>query len=415
MKKCIVVGGGAAGMMAAIKAAEAGAEVTLFEKNEKLGKKIYITGKGRCNVTNDCEPDNFFANVVSNPKFMYSAYYSFDQTRVMELIEENGCALKVERGNRVFPVSDHSSDIIKALARALESKKVKIFLNKEISKLIVEDGVAKGVADSKGKEYFSDEVIICTGGMSYATTGSTGDGYRFAKESGHSIVELKPALVPFTVKESWPLSLQGLALKNVSVILKSGKKKIYEGFGELLFTHFGISGPLILSASSYYAKKYFDREVELFIDCKPALTEEQLNKRLLRDFADRQNKQLKNALDGLLPSKMIPVIIELSGIDAKTYIHDLTKEQRQILISLVKNLPLTVTGTRNFNEAIITQGGIQLKEINPSTMESKLVSHLYFAGEVLDVDALTGGYNLQVAWSTGALAGQSAVEEYINS
>ena len=412
-KKCIVIGGGAAGMMAALTAACDGVDVELIEKNEKLGKKIYITGKGRCNVTNDCEPDAFFANVVSNPKFLYSAFYTFDPSQLMELLQKNGCALKVERGNRVFPVSDHSSDVIKTLQKTMIDKKVKISLHTEVKSLLIEDGTCCGVELSDGRKVKADAVVVATGGISYASTGSTGDGYRFAQESGHKMVETKPALVPFTVKESWPLSLQGLALKNVEVTLQDGKKQIYNGFGEMLFTHFGISGPLILSASSYYAKKYYGKEVQLYIDLKPALTKEQLDKRILRDFEEKQNKQFKNALDGLLPSKMIPVIIQLTQIPADKFIHDITREERMILVDLLKKLPLTVTGTRPFNEAIITQGGVSVKDINPSTMESKITKNLYFAGEVLDLDALTGGFNLQIAWSCGYLAGTSIRENLL--
>ena len=412
-KKCIVIGGGAAGMMAALTAACDGVDVELIEKNEKLGKKIYITGKGRCNVTNDCEPDAFFANVVSNPKFLYSAFYTFDPSQLMELLQKNGCALKVERGNRVFPVSDHSSDVIKTLQKTMIDKKVKISLHTEVKSLLIEDGTCCGVELSDGRKVKADAVVVATGGISYASTGSTGDGYRFAQESGHKMVETKPALVPFTVKESWPLSLQGLALKNVEVTLQDGKKQIYNGFGEMLFTHFGISGPLILSASSYYAKKYYGKEVQLYIDLKPALTKEQLDKRILRDFEEKQNKQFKNALDGLLPSKMIPVIIQLTQIPADKFIHDITREERMILVDLLKKLPLTVTGTRPFNEAIITQGGVSVKDINPSTMESKITKNLYFAGEVLDLDALTGGFNLQIAWSCGYLAGISIRENLL--
>ncbi len=413
MKKCIVIGGGAAGMMAALAASGNGMEVELLEKNEKLGKKIYITGKGRCNVTNDCEPDTFFANVVSNPKFLYSAFYTFDPSRIMELLQENGCALKVERGNRVFPVSDHSSDVIRTLQKALAERKVKILLQTEVKKLIIEDGVCRGVELGNGKKCMADAVIVATGGMSYASTGSTGDGYRFAAQAGHSVTEVKPALVPFTVKENWALSLQGLSLKNVEVTVTDGKKQIYQNFGEMLFTHFGISGPLILSASSYYAKKYYGKEVQLYIDLKPALTKEQLDKRILRDFEEKQNKQLKNALDGLLPAKMIPVIIQLSRIKSDKFVHDITKEERLLLVDLLKKLPLTVTGTRPFHEAIITQGGVNVKEVNPSTMESKITKNLYFAGEVLDLDALTGGFNLQIAWSSGYLAGENVKETSI--
>lgn len=398
-------------MMAALAAADDAWQVELLEKNEKLGKKIYITGKGRCNVTNDCEPDTFFANVVSNPKFLYSAYYTFDNSQMMQLLEQNGCPLKVERGNRVFPVSDHSSDIIRTLQNALVKKNVKISLHTEVKKLLIEDGRVCGVELSDGRKIPADAVVVATGGISYPSTGSTGDGYRMAEDCGHRMMDAKPALVPFTVKESWPLALQGLALKNVGVTLKDGKKEIYNGFGEMLFTHFGISGPLILSASSYYSKKYFGKEVQLSLDLKPALTMEQLDKRILRDFEDKKNKQLKNALDGLLPSKLIPVIIQLAQVPAEKYVHDITKEERQMLVGLLKNLPLTVTGTRPFTEAIITQGGISVKDINPSTMESKLIKNLYFAGEVLDLDAMTGGFNLQIAWSTGYLAGMSIREQ----
>lgn len=408
--KCIVIGGGAAGMMAALALADGTWQVELLEKNEKLGKKIYITGKGRCNVTNDCEADTFFANVVSNPKFLYSAYYTFDNTQMMQFLEENGCPLKIERGNRVFPISDHSSDIIRTLQNALLKKNVKISLHTEVKNLLIEDGRVCGVELSDGKKIPADAVVVATGGVSYSSTGSTGDGYRFAEDCGHKITEVKPALVPFTVKESWPLSLQGLALKNVEITVKDGKKEIYNGFGEMLFTHFGISGPLILSASSYYCKKYFGKEVQLFVDLKPALSTEQLDKRILRDFEEKKNKQLKNALDGLLPAKMIPVIIQLAQIPGDKYVHDITREERQLLVELLKNLPITVTGTRPFNEAIITQGGISVKDINPSTMESKLIKNLYFAGEVLDLDAMTGGFNLQIAWSTGYLAGMSIRE-----
>lgn len=412
-KKCIVIGGGAAGMMAALAAAGNGIDVELLEKNEKLGKKIYITGKGRCNVTNDCEPDTFFSNVVSNPKFLYSAFYSFVPTQMMDLLQENGCPLKVERGNRVFPVSDHSSDVIKTLQKAMIDKKVKISLQTEVKSLLVKDDVCYGVELSNGRKIEADAVVVATGGISYASTGSTGDGYRFAQQTGHKMVESRPALVPFTVKENWPLSLQGLALKNVEVTLVDGKKQIYNGFGEMLFTHFGISGPLILSASSYYAKKYYGKEVQLYIDLKPALTKEQLDKRILRDFEEKQNKQFKNALDGLLPSKMIPVIIQLTQIPADKFIHDVTREERMILVGLLKKLPLTVIGTRPFNEAIITQGGVSVKDINPSTMESKITRNLFFAGEVLDLDALTGGFNLQIAWSCGYLAGTSIRENLL--
>ncbi|GFI01590.1 putative protein [Lachnospiraceae bacterium] len=420
MKHIIVVGGGAAGMMAAVSAARAGAEVTLLEKNEKTGKKIYITGKGRCNLTNACEPEEFFQNVISNGKFLYSAFYQMDNRTVMAFFENAGCRLKVERGERVFPVSDHSSDVIGALNRRMEREHVKVCLNTCVKELLIENqekesieeashkGSVKGVVLSDGRKMEADAVILATGGKSYASTGATGDGYLFAETAGHTVKEVKPALVPFTVKESWCMELQGLSLKNVSVLLKSDKKKIYEGFGEMLFTHFGVSGPLILSASSYYAKKYADMQVPLIIDLKPALTREQLDKRILRDFEENKNRQFKNALDGLLPAKMIPIIIRLSGISPEKRVNEVTKKERNNLIDCFKNLTLTVTGTRGFQEAIITQGGICVKEVNPSTMESKLVKGLYFAGEVLDLDGVTGGFNLQIAWSTGYLAGNSA-------
>ncbi len=424
MGHIIVVGGGAAGMMAAISAARSGADVTLLEKNEKTGKKIFITGKGRCNLTNACAQEDFFENVISNGKFLYSAFYRMDNRAVMDFFENAGCRLKVERGERVFPISDHSSDVISALNRQMAKERVKVCLNTCVEEILTESDLAedgkeknqyrgrvKGVRLSDGRRMEADAVILATGGKSYDATGSTGDGYSFAGALGHTVKEIKPALVPFTVKEGWCMEMQGLALKNVSVQLKKDKKKIYEGFGEMLFTHFGVSGPLILSASSYYVRKYAGTSVLLTIDLKPALTREQLDKRLLRDFEENKNRQFKNALDGLLPTKMISVIIRLSGISQEKRVNEITREERSDLIECLKNLTLTVTGTRGFQEAIITQGGIHVKEINPSTMESKLVSGLYIAGEVLDLDAVTGGFNLQIAWSTGYLAGVSAAEK----
>lgn len=413
MKHIIVVGGGAAGMMAAVGAAGAGAAVTLLEKNEKTGKKIYITGKGRCNVTNACAREDFFENIISNGKFLYSAFYQMDNREVMAFFEKAGCRLKEERGERVFPMSDHSSDIISALNRQMEKEKVKVHLNTCVREILTDEksGQIRGVKLSDGRELLADAVIVATGGKSYEATGSTGDGYRFARESGHTVKEIRPALVPLVVRESWCMEMQGLSLKNVSVLLKSDKKKLYEGFGEMLFTHFGVSGPLILSASSFYVKKYYGMPVLLTIDLKPALSGEQLDKRLLRDFDGNKNRQFKNALDGLLPSKMIPVIIRLSGIMPEKKVNEITREERASLIHCMKELTLTVTGTRGFQEAIVTQGGVCVKEINPSTMESKRIRGLYFAGEVLDLDAVTGGFNLQIAWSTGHLAGVSAAEK----
>lgn len=408
MKQVIVIGGGAAGMMAAIGAAGQGASVTLLEQNEKTGKKLFITGKGRCNLTNACEQEDFFNYVISNGKFLYSAFYQMDNQSVMTFFENAGCRLKVERGGRVFPVSDHSSDVLAALNRQMEKAGIQVCLRTKVREPVIVEGKITGVKLSDGRLLEADSVIIATGGKSYEATGSTGDGYLFAQRAGHTIKEVRPALVPFVVKEDWCMELQGLSLKNVSVILKSDKKKIYEGFGEMLFTHFGVSGPLILSASSYYVKKYYGMPVQLLIDLKPALTTEQFDKRLLKDFEENKNRQFKNALDALYPSKLIPVLIRLSGISPEKRVNEITKEERSRLIQCTKHLVLTVTGTRDFREAIITQGGVHIKEVNPSTMESKLVKGLYFAGEVLDLDAVTGGFNLQIAWSTGYLAGISA-------
>lgn len=408
MKKVIVIGGGAAGMMAACMAAIEGAQVTLLEKNEKTGKKIYITGKGRCNLTNACQREEFLENVITNPKFLYSAFAQLDNQAVMNFFEKAGCRLKTERGDRVFPVSDHSSDVIAALNGELKKNRVQVMLHTEVSELLLEEGSVKGVLLSDGKKLHADAVIIATGGRSYESTGSTGDGYRFAKQAGHTIKDLRPSLVPFVVKEEWCKKLQGLSLKNVAVTLKKEKKKIYEGFGEMLFTHFGVSGPLILSASSFYTAKYNGQEVLLTIDLKPAMDREQLDKRILRDFEENAGKQFKNALDKLLPAKLIPVMIELSGIDPHKKTSEVTKKERSRLVELFKELKLTVNGCRGYGEAIITGGGVNVKEIDPKTMGSRLVNGLYFAGEVMDVDALTGGFNLQIAWSTGALAGKSA-------
>ena len=410
MKKVIVVGGGAAGMMAAIAAGEGGAEVLLLEKNEKLGKKLFITGKGRCNVTNGADMETLFSNVCTNPKFLYSAFYDFDNYGVMELLERAGCPLKTERGERVFPVSDHSSDVIGALQRAMKNCGVKVLLQTGVKELLYTEERVTGVVTEKGKKYEADSVIVCTGGISYPLTGSTGDGYRFGEECGHSVTKTLPALVPLQVMEEWCKDLMGLSLKNVEIRLKCGKREVYEGFGEMLFTHFGVSGPLILSASSFYVQKAFGKEATLTIDLKPALSEEQLDKRLLRDIEENKGKQFKNVLSGLLPAKMQPVAVALSGINPDKKAGDITKEERKRLGQLLKNMPFTVTGCRDFAEAIITKGGVKVKEIQPSTMESKKLKGLFFAGEVLDLDALTGGYNLQIAWSTGYLAGRAAKE-----
>lgn len=413
MSRVIVVGGGAAGMMAAVNAAGKGHETLLLEQNEKLGKKLFITGKGRCNVTNACEADKFFENIVSNPKFLYSAFYGFDNRQMMALLEEAGCRLKIERGERVFPVSDHSSDIIAALQRILKERKAEIRLRMKVSKLLIEEDIEEGskkvcgVLLENGKKELADAVILATGGLSYPLTGSTGDGLKMAESVGHTIKNCVPSLVPFNVSEEWCMRLQGLSLKNVNLIMKDRNKEVYRGFGEMLFTHFGISGPLVLSASSFYAKCKDKDNIICEMDLKPALSEEQLEKRVLRDFEENQNRQFKNALNGLMPSKLIPVMIELTEIQPEKKVNEITRAERKNLVHLLKHLILHIKGTRDFDEAIITQGGINVKEVNPSNMESKIVRGLYFAGEILDLDALTGGFNLQIAWSTGHLAGDS--------
>jgi len=402
--RTIIVGGGAAGMMAAVFAGRAGDDVILIEKNEKLGKKVYITGKGRCNLTNACEDSEFFENVITNPKFLYSAYYGFTSQSVMDFFEELGLKIKIERGNRVFPVSDHSSDVTGALKRELNRLGVEILYNTRVTGVITEEDICVGVSTSKGK-MTCDKVILATGGCSYPVCGADGDTWKFAENLGISTKPAEPSLVPFETEEEYVRNLQGLSLKNVAVELKCNNKKVYEGFGEMLFTHFGVSGPLILSGSTKVSQKMYEKGLDLIIDLKPAMTEKELDERILRDFKNNINKQFINSLNDLLPSKMIPVIVELSGIDGRKQVNLVTKEERQRLVNLLKKFKLTVIGNRGFNEAIITRGGISVKEINPGTMESKKYKGLYFAGEMIDVDALTGGFNLQVAWCTAALAG----------
>ncbi len=409
MSKVIVIGAGAAGMMAAISAADTGHKVTLYEKNEKLGKKIYITGKGRCNVTNASDLEEVFANIVTNEKFMYSALYTFTNDAVMEMFENDfKVPLKIERGNRVFPVSDKSSDIIGGLSRGMQKRNVDVKLNTAVKNLIIEEGTVTGVNLADGTKDMADAVIVATGGFSYQSTGSTGDGYKWAKDAGHKVTDIYPALVPLEVNEDFYIKLQGLALKNIRVSFIRKGKEVYNDFGEMLFTHFGISGPVILSGSSRVVKYIkAGEDITIKIDLKPALSNEVLDDRILREFKEFTNKDFRNSLGNLLPKSLIPVIIELSGIDPYKKVNEVTKEERKNLIKVIKELTFTVRDTRGFNEAIITQGGINVKEINPATMESKYIKNLYFAGEVLNVDALTGGFNLQIAWSTGYLAGIS--------
>ncbi len=406
MSKVLVIGGGAAGMFAAIFAAYNGNEVHLFEKNEKLGKKLFITGKGRCNITNAADMDTLFGSVVTNSKFLYSSFYGYTNQDVIDFFERIGVATKVERGNRVFPVSDHSSDVIAGLSRELRKLGVEIHLRTEVKKVVGKE-TFEHIVLKNGQKVEGDACIVATGGFSYQTTGSTGDGYGFAKELGHKVTEILPSLVSLVIKEDYVRELQGLSLRNVEATVYDGKRKIYNDFGEMLFTHYGVSGPLMLSASSYIAKIVKEKELELVIDLKPALTFEQLDQRILRDFEENINKQFKNAIQKLFPAKLVPVILAVSDIDPEKKVNLITKEERHQFVTLIKNFTLTITGLRDFNEAIITKGGVNVKEINPATMESKLVQNLYFVGEVLDLDALTGGFNLQIAWSTGYLAGSS--------
>lgn len=407
MGHVIIIGGGAAGMMASIIAARNNNKVTLIEKNEKLGKKLFITGKGRCNFTNAGDEEDIFGSVVTNKKFMYSSFRGFSNYDCMGFFDELGLKFKIERGNRVFPESDHSSDVISALSREMKKQGVNVLLNTQAVSVNSKEGRFDSVEISSvsGRRVINaDSCIIATGGNSYSSTGSTGDGYRFARELGHNVTEILPALVPLNVREEWEELLMGLSLKNIEVTFYDGDKRLYTDFGEMLFTHFGVSGPVILSASSVLTSVVKDRPVKLSIDLKPAITQEQLDERILRDFSKEQNKAFKNSLDELLPKKLIPVIVMLSGIKPDKRVNEITRQERQGLVRRLKNLEMTVTSTRGFNEAIITHGGVNVKEINPSTMESKIVKNVYFAGEVLDVDAVTGGFNLQVAWSTAFAA-----------
>ena len=412
MSKVLIIGGGAAGMMAGVFAARNHHEVHILEKNEKLGKKVFITGKGRCNVANACDTEELFPAVMSNPKFLYSGFYSFGPQDVMNFFEEAGVPLKVERGNRVFPQSDHSSDIIRALEHELKKAGAKVHLHTTVKEIVKKPEAEKvaGVILEDDTFMEGDAVIVATGGFSYQSTGSTGDGYRFARELGLKVTDISPSLVPLKTKEDYIPKLQGLSLKNTGLTIKNGKKVLYEDFGEMMFTHFGVTGPMILSASAHIGAKLAkaeNGELCAYLDLKPALTKEQLDARILREFEAGQNKQFKNVIGVLFPSSLTPVMLELGGIPAEKKIHDISREERQHFVDLVKAFPFTITGMGEFKEAIITKGGVSVKEINPGTMESKKISGLYFAGEVLDLDAVTGGYNLQIAWSTAYLAAQA--------
>lgn len=403
----IVIGAGAAGLMAAAKAAEKGKNVLLLEKNDRVGKKLLISGKGRCNITNSTDIEGLISNIPGNGNFLYSAFYTFSNEDMIALLNSEGLETKVERGGRVFPVSDSAKDVVKVLQRYAQKKGAKIRLNSHVTEIIKEDGSVKGVRLKDGSILEASSVILATGGLSYPGTGSTGDGYVMAKKLGHNIVPLKPSLVPLIVKEKWVTQLQGLSLKNIEITITDKKgKRIYKDFGEMLFTHFGVSGPTILSASRHILS-YDYKNVWLSIDLKPALDEETLDARIQRDFEKFTRKQFKNSLDELLPQKLIPVIIMLSGIPEDKPVNQITKAERRALVKLLKNLSMEIDGSRPISEAIVTAGGVSTDEINPSTMESKLVKGLYFAGEVIDLDGYTGGFNLTIAFSTGYLAGIS--------
>ena len=411
MAKVVVAGGGAAGMMAAVRAAERGHEVTLLEQNEKLGKKVYITGKGRCNLTNGCDTEDIFSQFQSNPRFLYSSIYTFDNYRVMDFFKEHGLRLKEERGGRIFPVSDHASDVIRTLSQYLKQLGVEVCLQTKLVSVKTKDGrvtEAEAIAypGKEKKTWPVDALILAGGGCSYPQTGSDGNLFALCQKLGHTVTPLRPALVPFNTKEDYIPQMMGLSLKNVTLTIFDGKKRLYEEFGEMLFTHFGVSGPLVLSASSMVRECTPQNPLTAEIDLKPALDQEKLDRRLQRMISEGANKQFKNLLSGLLPAKMLPVVITLSGIDPEKKGNAITKEERAGLLKLLKAFPFTITGTRGFAEAIITKGGISVKEVDPSTMESKIIQGIYFAGEMLDIDALTGGFNLQAAWSTGYLAGE---------
>lgn len=402
----LVAGGGAAGMMAALFAARAGASVTLLERNEKLGKKIYITGKGRCNLTNDCSLEEFLRQVPRNPRFLYGALNRFGPQDMMALMEEAGCPVEVQRGQRVFPRSEKASDVIRALARLMEQAGVRVRLHSRIQSLIVQEGRAAGVVLENGERLEADAVILALGGQSYPMTGSTGDGYALAREAGHHVLPPEAVLSALETVENWPRALQGLALKNVRLTLRSGRKTLYTELGEMLFTHFGISGPLVLEMSCHLPAELAQAQVTL--DLKPGLTPQQLDLRLQRDFAAQPRKQLQNVLPGLLPLRLSALFPDLAGVSGERVCGQITRGEREQLGAALKALPITLRARRPLAEAIVTRGGVDVKEIQPATMESKLLPGLYFAGEMIDVDAHTGGFNLQIAFSTGALAGSSA-------
>lgn len=400
-----IVGGGAAGMMASVFVARKGVTVDLYERNEKLGKKLYITGKGRCNLTNACDTETLLGSVRSNPKFLYHAFYGFTSQDAMDFFEKEGLRLKVERGNRVFPQSDRSADVLDTLRRAMKKAGVRVHLNSRVERVRREgDGFLLDMQNKQAAE--ADRVFIATGGLSYASTGSTGDGYRFAEDLGLKVTECCPSLVPFHIKEEFVKELQGLTLKHIAIQVLDGNRVLCEEFGELLFTHFGVSGPVILTASSICAKKAQEKELKLLLDLKPALTKEQLDARILREFEAAKNRQFANAASVFFPARLTPVMVNLSGIPSRKRVHEITKEERRRFLSGMKELELTITGLRGYNEAVITKGGVSVKEINPATMESKKVPGLYFIGEVLDLDAVTGGFNLQIAWSTAVAAAE---------
>ena len=405
MSKVLIIGGGAAGMFASIFAARNGNEVHVYEKNEKLGKKLFITGKGRCNITNACDMETLFSNMVTNEKFLYSSFYGFTNQDVLDFFEEIGLKVKVERGNRAYPQSDHSSDVIKALEHEMKRQGVHVHLYSTVKEVLVRDNRFTGILLADGERVHADICLIATGGLSYPTTGSTGDGYTFAKNMGHKVVDTIPSLVGIEAEEAYVSELMGLSLRNIDIKITDGRKQVYSEFGEMLFTHYGVSGPVIISASAYIGRLLNKgKKLRLSIDLKPALSEEQLDARVLREFETNHNKQFKNSVSALFPSKLIPVMIRLSGINPEKKVNIISKEERIRFVHLIKNFEMTLTKVRDYKEAIVTQGGVNVKEINPSTMESKLVEGVYFAGEVMDLDALTGGFNLQIAWSTAYAA-----------